>query len=178
MNGVSHHFLTGAGGAGDQYRRVARRYQPRHAIDDMHAGGPAHYSWEPFNHGRNRGRAQGCGPRPFPMPHAVKQQVRPGAAPLRRQRRIAGIVQQQHVDSGEARMNDLQQLVRVQVGQPAVEQQQLAFAAFQFPQSIGSAQRFGGGNARQQQVLHNLFAKPRIGTGYNYRRIGRIEGLR
>ena len=47
-------------------------------------------------------------------------------------RRDTGFVQQQDIDSREAMMNDLQQFFRVQIRQPAIEQEQLAFAAFQF----------------------------------------------
>ena len=45
-------------------------------------------------------------------------------------------------------MNRLQQLFGIEIGELAIEEQQLAFAAFQLPQGIGSAECFGCCDAR------------------------------
>lgn len=65
---------------------------------------------------------------------------------------MPGVVEQQHINAREAPVNDLQQLFGVEIGQAAVKEQKLAFAAFQLSQGIGSAQRFGGRDTRLQQV--------------------------
>ncbi len=90
---------------------------------------------------------------------------------------MPGFVEKQNVDPGKAAVNDLQQLVRIQIGQTAVEQQQLALAVFQLAQSIGAAQRLRRRNARQHQALHDLLAKPGIRASYDYCRIIAAEGL-
>ena len=73
-------------------------------------------------------------------------------------------------------MNDLQQLFGIQIGQPPVEQEQLAFAILQLAQSIGPAQSLGRGDARQRQVLQDLLAKTGVRTGNDNRWIGGMNG--
>jgi hypothetical protein len=74
-------------------------------------------------------------------------------------------------------VNDLQQLFGIEIGQLAIEEQELAFRALQLSQRIGSAQRFGRGDARLQQILHDLLANSGIGAGYDNGRIGGVGGF-
>ena len=124
-----------------------------------------------------RGRRERRG---LPSADGFEQMQPARAAPPRGQRGLAGFVEPQDVNSGEAAVNNLQQLLRVQIGQPAIQQQQLAFAAFQLAQSIGPAQGLGGNDPRKPQVLHDLPAQPGVGAGDDngwIRRITEIRGV-
>ena len=132
MNRIGHHFLSRPACSGDQHRGGAGGHQPGHAVHRSHACSLADHGRQGLDRCRGFQRGASGSWRSLPSADGFKQLQRPGAAPLLGHGGIAGFVQQQDIDSREAMMNDLQQFFRVQIRQPAIEQEQLAFAAFQF----------------------------------------------